>query len=123
MRLLALTIALLLLAGCEQDYPTIFDEPPHRPIHPNTPRPEPASDIKVVMVSEPWCQHCERQLRVLEQMRKSGQISDFDVVNSKNRDYPAKVLPTLYVCSGHGCNKIEGFSDADEILKAAQRWR
>ncbi len=105
-------IALLALCGCDE----LFQPP--QPYEPDVVHP--ADLAHVILVSESWCQACQEQKPILEQMVRDGKISGFEVVNSKHPTYKAKVLPTLYVCCDHGCRKLEGLQSAEDIEQAAQ---
>lgn len=72
------------------------------------------------MVSEPWCPHCPEQEQILAEMKRDGLIKSYRKVSSKDRNYPARQLPTLYICTENGCNKREGVTSQQDILDAAQ---
>lgn len=106
-----LLITLLFICGCDSVQPQYETEDWLS---------QPSEEVRVVLVSEPWCSACSEQKEILQDLSDSGQISGFDVVDSKHSSYKARMLPTIYICCSHGCKKLEGLSSKQQILRAAQ---
>ena len=109
-----LAIAIVLLCGCDAF------QPQYEPEETDDWFVQPKANVRVVLVSEPWCRACQEQKPILQKLVDDGLISEVEVVNSKHPTYKARVLPTLYVCGDFGCRKLEGPSSEQEILRAAQ---
>lgn len=124
MRYLLTALLALSILGCVQEpqYDGGFFRPDYTPNVPPSPAPSPApaSEVTIVLVTEPWCAACKDQKKILDAMHQKGSIGAVKVTHSKDQQYPASVLPTMYICTDRGCKKLEGLRTESEILGAVK---
>ena len=104
-------LALITITGCE-------------PEHVPAPRRRVLVNYSITVASKDNCAPCVRQMKLLDEMKKDGDLkgvivrkADHSRSQAAQEDYPATLFPTLYIKGDSGMHRIEGYQDRSSILR------
>jgi hypothetical protein len=104
-----LALLLFAMAGCDipLDQDEVFTEK--------------ARTAQITVVSTDPCPWCDKQMDVLERMKKNGDLKGVTVKKTYDTStWPASSFPTLYIRTDSGEAKYVGYQTARAISKALE---